>query len=254
MPRALGVGYDVIDDALAGRLALGTLAALAIGKLVIWWLALASGTSGGTLAPILLISSCAGGLVGQLLHDLDPGGLAGAFALVAMAATFGAATRAPFAAIVFVFELTRDYDAILPLMLATVLAEMVARATLPESLMTEKLARRRVFVPSDYGPDVMASTHVRDIMSTPVVTLPVATSIGAAVDHFLAAHHSAAPVLDDDGRCVGMVTRSDVIAADDDDPGRSRASAASWSRSDPMTTSSRRWNACSRSTSTTSRC
>ncbi len=63
VPRALGVGYDVIDDALAGRLALGTLAALAIGKLVIWWLALASGTSGGTLAPILIISSCAGGLV-----------------------------------------------------------------------------------------------------------------------------------------------------------------------------------------------
>ena len=68
--------------------------------------------------------------------------LAGAFALVAMAATFGAATRAPFAAIVFVFELTRDYDAILPLMLATVLAELVARATLADSLMTEKLARR----------------------------------------------------------------------------------------------------------------
>ena len=67
VPRALGVGYDVIDDALAGRLAMATLATLAIGKLVIWWIALASGTSGGTLAPILLISSCSGALVGELL-------------------------------------------------------------------------------------------------------------------------------------------------------------------------------------------
>src|SRR5436190_21046879 len=70
VPRALGVGYDVIDDALAGRLALGTLAALAVGKLVIWWLALASGTSGGTLAPILIISSCTGALVGELMHTV----------------------------------------------------------------------------------------------------------------------------------------------------------------------------------------
>ena len=219
VPRALGVGYDVIDDALAGRLALGTLAALAIGKLVIWWLALASGTSGGTLAPILLISSCAGGLVGQLLHDVNPAISAGAFALVAMAATFGAATRAPFAAIVFVFELTRDYDAILPLMLATVLAEVVGRATLPQSLMTEKLARRRVVVPGDLQPDVMASTNVRDVMSTPVATIPATTSIDAALDRVLEVHHHAFPVVDEDGRCIGMVTPSDLIAADGDGPG-----------------------------------
>ena len=171
VPRALGVGYDVIDDALAGRLAVATLAALAIGKLVIWWVALASGTSGGTLAPILIISACTGGLVGQLLHGVVPSISATSFALVAMAATFGAATRAPFAAIVFVFELTRDYDAILPLMLATVLAEIVTRVTLHESLMTEKLARRRVAVPGDYRPDVMATTRVGEIMSTDVVTV-----------------------------------------------------------------------------------
>ena len=128
MPRALGVGYDVIDDVLAGRLAVGTLAALAIGKLVVWWLALASGTSGGTLAPILLISSCTGGAGRRAAARRRAGRCRRpSFALVAMAATFGAATRAPFAAIVFVFELTRDYDAILPLMLATVLAELVAR-------------------------------------------------------------------------------------------------------------------------------
>ena len=128
-PRVLGVGYDVIDDALAGRLAAATLATLAIGKLVVWWIALASGTSGGTLAPILLISSCSGALVGDALHHFVPAVSPTTFALVAMAATFGAATRAPFAAIVFVFELTRDYDAILPLMWRHRARRHVARST-----------------------------------------------------------------------------------------------------------------------------
>ncbi len=218
VPRALGVGYDVIDDALAGRLAVGTLAALAAGKLVIWWLALASGTSGGTLAPILLISSCAGGLAGAGIHHLDPRVSAGAVALVAMAATFGAATRAPFAAIVFVFELTRDYDAILPLMGATVLAEMVARTALTHSLMTEKLARRDIPVPAEYRPDVMATTRVRDIMTAGVSTLPASITVAEALERFVAGHHSAYPIVDAGGGCVGIVSRSDLIAGPGDDP------------------------------------
>lgn len=218
VPRALGVGYDVIGDALAGRLAVATLATLAVGKLVIWWLALASGTSGGTLAPILLISSCSGALVGELLHDTVPAVSPSAFALVAMAATFGAATRAPFAAIVFVFELTRDYDAILPLMLATVLAEVVTRTTLRESLMTEKLARRRVAVPGDYRPDVLATTRVGEIMTTQVVTVPASASLLEARGRVVAGRHSACPIVDGD-RCVGIVTRSDLLAADGSSPG-----------------------------------
>ena len=229
-PRVLGVGYDVIDDALAGRLAVGTLAALAVGKLIVWWLALASGTSGGTLAPILLISSCAGALAGQGLHELVPSVSPNAFALVAMAATFGAATRAPFAAIVFVFELTRDYDAILPLMGATILAEMIARALLDESIMTEKLARRAVIVPGDYGPDVMTTTPVREIMTTDVETLPAATTLAAALERFLTGRHTAYPVLDTQGRYLAMATRADVLAADqgtlEDLLGRSRVAVA----------------------------
>jgi H+/Cl- antiporter ClcA/predicted transcriptional regulator len=222
VPRALGVGYDVIDDALAGRLALATLAALAVGKLVVWWLALGSGTSGGTLAPILLISATTGGLVGQLAHDALPGaGISpGAFALVAMAATFGAATRAPFASIVFVFELTRDYDAVLPLMLATVLADLVARALLRDSLMTEKLSRRGLRVPEGYYPDVLTTTAVAAVMTEAVATLPAGAPLALAIERFGSAsgsgRHSAYPIVDEGGRCVGIVTRSDVLAADED--------------------------------------
>ncbi len=216
VPRALGVGYDAIDDALAGRLALATLATLAVGKLVVWWLALASGTSGGTLAPILLISASTGGLIGELAARALPGaGISpGAWALVAMAATFGAATRAPFAALVFVFELTRDYNAVLPLMLATVLADLLARSLLADSIMTEKLTRRGLRVPSAYHPDVLAVTSVAEVMTTEVVTMPAGSSAGEALALFRAGGHSAYPLVDGDGRCVGIVSRGDLLAAD----------------------------------------
>src|SRR5438874_8650651 len=143
VPRALGVGYDAVDDVLAGRIAVGALALLLLAKLVMWWIALGSGTSGGTLAPLLLIGGAFGGLVGAGLDAAFPGlGLSpGAVALVAMAATFGAATGATFTAIVFAFELTRDYAAVLPLMLAAVLADIVFNSLSQHSLMTEKLAR-----------------------------------------------------------------------------------------------------------------
>jgi H+/Cl- antiporter ClcA len=166
-PRTLGVGYDVITGALANRFALTTLAVLAIVKLLVWWIALGSGTSGGTLAPILLISAGFGGLFGNAAVHLFPhiGVSAGAFALVAMAAVFGAATRATLTSMIFVFELTGDYKAILPLMLATVLAELVASAFLEHSLMTEKLARRGLRVHGDYEVDVLRTHTVGEVMS-----------------------------------------------------------------------------------------
>ncbi|HTO01739.1 MAG TPA: chloride channel protein, partial [Microthrixaceae bacterium] len=152
VPRALGVGYDTIGDVLDGRLALGTVAALGIAKLVAWWLALASGTSGGTVAPLLLISGCFGTLVGAGVDRLFPSlnVTPAAFALVAMSATFGAAVGATFTGIVFLFELTRDYDIILPLMFASVIAELVASALMHETLMTEKLRRHGIHVQASY--------------------------------------------------------------------------------------------------------
>jgi H+/Cl- antiporter ClcA/CBS domain-containing protein len=217
-PRALGVGYDAIEDVLDGRLALATVAALAIAKLLAWWLALGSGTSGGTLAPLLLISACVGYAVGDVASrglglDVSPG----AFALVAMAATFGAATRATFASIVFVFELTRDYDAILPLMLATVLADLTARHLLADSLMTEKLTRRGLRVPSDFHADVMRTIDVRDVMTRDVVTMPSHLTVADAVDHFREGHHSAYPVVDGAGLCIGILSRGDLLHNELDD-------------------------------------
>jgi CBS domain-containing protein len=209
VPRALGVGYDAIDDVLASRLALGTLVVLMLAKLVAWWLALGSGTSGGTLAPMLLIGGAFGATLGVLLTDAFPGiGLTpGVLALVAMAATFGAATGAAFTAIVFAFELTGAYGTVLPLMLATVTADLVFRALLDHGLMTEKLARRGVIVPRAYEPDVLRATPVRTAMTTDVATVGERATTDDARRIAAARSHAAYPVVADDGRCLGLLRR-----------------------------------------------
>ncbi len=219
VPRALGVGYDVIGDALTGQVAVGTLAVLMIGKLIAWWIALGSGTSGGTLAPVLVVAATFGALVGSAFEALIPELAlgAGAFAVVAMAATFGAATRATFASIIFVFEITRDYEIILPLMGASVIADLVAGAMLDESLMTEKLARRGIRVRGEYEVDVLRTVPITAIMSREVETLPMDATVGDVRSRFQTATHSAYPVVTDDGELTGIVARRDILGAEEDD-------------------------------------
>jgi chloride channel protein, CIC family len=213
-PRALGVGYDEISAVLAGTLAVSTLVVLVIAKLAAWWVSLASGTSGGTLAPLLLISGGFGSLMGTMVQHVWPAGHVspGAFALVAMAAAFGASIRATFTAIVFLFELTRDYQIILPLMLASVLAEFVATALTRDSLMTEKLTRRGLRVQSDYEADVLSSVFVADVMTRDVITLPDSATIEEAGQLLKQEEHDACPIVDSHGRCVAIVTRRDLLA------------------------------------------
>jgi H+/Cl- antiporter ClcA len=222
VPRALGVGYDAINDTLASRLAVGTLAALFGAKLVAWWLALGSGTSGGTLAPVLLVGATFGGLYYEALHHIAAGVhiAPAAIVVVAMAAAFGASTRAPFTAIVFAFELTRDYDAILPLIGAVVLAELVSSALLDHHLMTEKLARRGLHVPRAFAPDVLAHTRVGDVITAngsvdertaAVAALPFDASLLDAVVRIAELDVDKVPVLGPDGEIAGVVTRADVL-------------------------------------------
>lgn len=220
-PRALGVGYDVIGDVLSSRLTLHVVAAIAAAKLIAWWLALSSGTSGGTLAPILLVSAAFGTVMGHGLDAVLPGPdvAAGAFALVAMAATFGSAARAPFAAIVFVFELTREYQLVLPLMLATILADLVYNALNEHSIMTEKLHRRGLRIGRHYGVDPLTATRVGDVMQAPTGEDAMVTAVRAtdpllrAVEVMLDEQIERVPVVDTSGTIVGSVTSADLLRA-----------------------------------------
>ena len=216
IPRSLGVGYDVIDDVLAGEIALTTLSAVLLAKMVAWWVALGSGTSGGTLAPVLLLGASFGGVFAAVVLKIGPGLeiSQGAFAVVAMAAVFGAAARAPLTAIVFVFELTRDFDVMLPLMLATVLAALVFSALSSESIYTEKLSRRGIRVGSELVSDSLRTTAVADVMNRVVDTVDRADTVGSVADRITRGERGAFPIVDEQGHCLGLIARRDLLSKD----------------------------------------
>src|SRR6202140_4268551 len=167
VPRVLGVGYDTISDILNNNLAWKLLLLIAVFKSLALLLSLGSGTSGGLLAPMFMASAALGGLFAAAVNRVVPGAslAPGAFALVAMGAVFGAAARATFTFIVFAFELTRDYNSVLPLMLVSVIADAIAIRYLRNSIMTEKLARRGLDTHAEYEANVMKQTKVGEIMA-----------------------------------------------------------------------------------------
>ncbi|HEU4978293.1 MAG TPA: chloride channel protein, partial [Solirubrobacteraceae bacterium] len=157
--RALGVGYDTIDAELAGKLAIGALLLLLVVKLVIWSVALGSGTSGGILAPLLMIGAAAGGLAGHAI-----GGHPGVWAVLGMAATLAGVTRSPFLSIVFAVELTHEQNLLLPLLAVCSVAHLVSALGLKRSILTEKVARRGFHVMREYSVDPLEALFVRDVM------------------------------------------------------------------------------------------
>jgi H+/Cl- antiporter ClcA len=173
-PRVLGVGYDTIGDSLAGRLAVGTLAAVLVGKLVVWSIALGSNTSGGILAPLLMMGAAAGGLAGHLLPGAGPA----TYALLGMAATLAGVTRSPFTSIVFGVELTHDVGVLPALLAACTIAHLGSVLLLRRSILTEKVARRGYHVSREYAVDAMQALFARDVMETDVVTVSPDTTMG----------------------------------------------------------------------------
>jgi H+/Cl- antiporter ClcA len=220
VPRVLGVGYETISDILNARLALGLLAVLVVAKAVALLVSLGSGTSGGLLAPMFTIGAALGGLYAGVINHFVPSAhlSSGAFALVAMAAVFGSAARAPFTFIVFAFELTRDYDAMLPLMVVVVIAHAVALLLMDNSIMTEKLARRGLHVHQEYEVDVFRQVPVSRVMDRAPALVPAATPI-AEIAAAVARHdpeltrHQAYLLTDGRGDLAGILTRGDLVRA-----------------------------------------
>jgi CIC family chloride channel protein len=211
--RALGVGYDTIHLELLGKLGLGALLLLFFVKMVIWAAGLGSGTSGGILAPILMMGAAIGGVLGHVL----PGASVGVFALVGMAGSLAGVTRSPFTAIVFAFELTHDENSLLALLVAATVAHLVSVLVLKRSILTEKVARRGFHVMREYAVDPLEATFVREVMDTDVYTVEPAGSIA---DLYAALPEGSAerrqrlyPVLDPGGALVGLLPWSAVLAA-----------------------------------------
>jgi CIC family chloride channel protein len=164
VPGSLSVGYWAITDAVNDRFALGVAAVLLVGKTVSWWLGLGSNTSGGTLAPMFLMGATMGELVGSGFARLVPSWhlAPGAFALVGMGVTFGVGARALLTGVIFAAEVTGGFHLLLPLLLATAFAEVVAEALLDERIMTEKLARRGLRVVFDAQSPLVAAERIDD--------------------------------------------------------------------------------------------
>jgi H+/Cl- antiporter ClcA len=204
-PRALGVGYDVIGDLLYQHIALQIALLLLTVKAVMWLAALGSGTSGGVLAPLLMLGA---GLGAVLSHCL-PGDQPALWPLVCMAATLGATLGAPLTAIVFAFGLTHDSNALLPLLTATLIAHGFSTVVMRRSIMTEKIARRGHHIYREYGVDPLERHYVDEVMTASVESIDAGMTVGATLKTFFGANQvrRAYPIVRD-GAVLGVADRA----------------------------------------------
>ena len=202
-PQALGVGYDNIADMLDGRTLAAAALMLLVVKAIIWSVALGSGTSGGVLAPLLIMGGAMGAVLAGILPAADPG----FWALLAMSATMGGMMRAPLTATFFAVELTGNTHVLVPLIAACAAAHAVTVLLMKRSILTEKIARRGHHLVREYRVDPFALTRVREVMTAQVESVPATMTLhGAAA--FLTApetRHPSFPVIDENRRVLGLI-------------------------------------------------
>jgi H+/Cl- antiporter ClcA/CBS domain-containing protein len=212
-PRTLGVGYDNIEGMVAGRIFGEAVFFLCLLKFVSWVIALGSGTSGGTLAPLFTIGGGCGVVLGELAavafprFHIDPR----ICALVGMAAMFAGASRALLASVVFAFETTLQPLGLLPLLGGCTAGYLVSALLMRNTIMTEKLARRGVRVPAEYAADFLDQISVAAACTRDVIALRDDQT--AADVHDIVATHQGFPVVDGGGNLLGVVTRRDFVDA-----------------------------------------
>ena len=208
-PQALGVGYDTIAALLQGNVARGVILGVLLVKWFIWAVSLGSGTSGGVLAPLLMMGGALGGLEAMFL----PNEGAGFWPLISMGAILGGTMRSPFTSIIFAFELTHDANVLLPLLISSIMAHGFTVLTLRRSILTEKVARRGYHLSREYAVDPLEILFVREVMRTKVAVLPSASTLGG-IWHALRLDHRQEqrllPVVSAEGQLVGVLTRGDI--------------------------------------------
>jgi H+/Cl- antiporter ClcA len=202
-PRALGVGYGSIGAMLLGNVVPTSALLLLAVKAIIWAVALGSGTSGGVLAPLLIIGGGLGAALAYFLPHASPG----FWALIAMCATMGGTMRSPLTATFFAVEVTGNTHVLLPLITACITAHAVTVLLMRRSILTEKIARRGHHLTREYRIDPFELMQVREIMTTEVETVPAALTLHEAIRFFASPNtrHPSFPVVDPQGRVLGIV-------------------------------------------------
>ncbi len=213
-PRVLGVGYGTIHQLMRGELLGMALLTLLFSKSIVWAISLGSGTSGGVLAPLLII----GGALGASLGAILPGGDPGLWAMVGMSAMMGGTMRSPLTGMVFVLELTHDFNALPLLMVGSVTGLCVTVLMMRRSILTEKLARRGQHIAREYSVDLYEMLRVGEAMDRNVPTIPQGTTVGALTEGLARgdariARRQACVIVDDLDRVAGIITRGDVVRA-----------------------------------------
>jgi chloride channel protein, CIC family len=208
-PQALGVGYDTIGALLQGSVTTKVILGVLIVKWFIWAVSLGSGTSGGVLAPLLMMGGALGGIEAMFL----PNEGAGFWPLISMGAILGGTMRSPFTSIVFAFELTHDANVFLPLLVGSVIAHAFTVLALKRSILTEKVARRGFHLSREYAVDPLEILFVREVMRAKVVVLPADRTLGEMMHSVRPNHRQKQrllPVVDAARSLVGVITRGDI--------------------------------------------
>ncbi|HTQ55072.1 MAG TPA: chloride channel protein [Bryobacteraceae bacterium] len=210
-PQALGVGYDTIGALLTGEVPRAIIVGVLLVKSVIWAVSLGSGTSGGVLAPLLMMGGALGGIEAMFL----PHEGAGFWPLVSMAAMLGGTMRAPLTAVIFALELTHDVNMLLPLLLAVAVAYSCTVLGLRRSILTEKVARRGYHLSCEYAVDPLEILFVREVMRTNVAAIPAEVTASELAqtlnrDHPGGKRQQLYPLVDGQRRLLGVVTRRDL--------------------------------------------
>lgn len=210
-PQALGVGYDTIGQLLQGNVTTGVILGILIVKSIIWSVSLGSGTSGGVLAPLLMMGGALGGIEAMFL----PNEGLGFWPLISMGAILGGTMRSPFTGIIFALELTHDVNVLLPLLVAVVIAHGFTVLVMRRSILTEKISRRGYHLSREYAIDPLEILFTREVMRTNIVALPatisqkeLAQSINS--DRRPLGQHLY-PVVDAHNDLIGVATRKDLL-------------------------------------------
>jgi H+/Cl- antiporter ClcA/CBS domain-containing protein len=213
-PRVLGVGYNTIHSLLRGELVGAAVIGLLVAKALVWSIALGSGTSGGVLAPLLIMGGALGAFAGSWIPVGDPG----LWALIGMAAMMGGTMRSPLTSMVFAVELTRDFNLFPALLVGSVAALGVTVLLMRRSILTEKLARRGHHITREYSIDPFELARVRDVMDQDVPSVPATMKLSELSDLIALgdsdiSRRQGTLIVDENDQLVGIITRGDIVRA-----------------------------------------